>query len=31
MADQDFIAHARQDVPGLVEEVNRLRRLLSQR
>lgn len=28
-ADQDFIAHARQDVPRLVEEVRRLRRLLG--
>jgi hypothetical protein len=26
-ADQDFIAHARQDVPRLVAEVRRLRRL----
>ena len=28
-ADQDFIAHARQDVPRLVEEIHRLRRLLT--
>ena len=28
--DQDFIAHARQDVPRLLEEVRRLKRLLSQ-
>jgi hypothetical protein len=27
VADQDFIAHARQDVPLLVTEVRRLRRL----
>ncbi|HTA90064.1 MAG TPA: hypothetical protein VK745_10825 [Polyangiaceae bacterium] len=27
--DQDFIAHARQDVPRLLEEVERLRRLLG--
>lgn len=27
--DQDFIAHARQDVPRLVEEVKRLRFLLG--
>lgn len=27
--DQDFIAHARQDVPRLVEEVRRLRALLD--
>jgi len=30
-ADQDFIAHARQDVPRLVEEVRRLRALVSSR
>lgn len=30
-ADLDFIAHARQDVPLLVEEVRRLRALLSER
>ena len=28
--DQDFIAHARQDVPRLVEEILRLRRMLSE-
>ncbi len=28
-ADQDFIAHARQDVPALVEEVERLKALLG--
>ena len=28
-ADLDFIAHARQDVPRLVAEVERLRKLLS--
>jgi hypothetical protein len=28
--DQDFIAHARQDVPRLLQEVRRLKRLLSQ-
>jgi len=28
-ADQDFIAHARQDVPRLINEVIRLRRLLN--
>jgi len=28
-ADQDFIAHARQDIPKLVAEVARLRKLLS--
>jgi hypothetical protein len=28
--DQDFIAHARQDVPRLLLEVRRLRRLLKQ-
>lgn len=27
--DQDFIAHARQDIPRLVEEVKRLRSLLE--
>ncbi len=30
-ADYDFIAHARQDVPLLVEEVRRLRALLRKR
>lgn len=29
VADQDFIASARQDVPALVSEVRRLRKLLS--
>jgi hypothetical protein len=29
-ADQDFIAHARQDVPRLLDEVRRLRRKLSE-
>jgi hypothetical protein len=29
--DQDFIAHARQDVPRLAAEVRRLRALLAQR
>ena len=29
MEDQDFIAHAREDVPALVEEVLRLRRILK--
>lgn len=28
--DQDFIAHARQDVPRLVDEVRRLRNLVEQ-
>jgi hypothetical protein len=28
-ADQDFIAHARQDVPRLVEEIKRLKILLA--
>jgi hypothetical protein len=28
--DQDFIAHARQDVPRLLEEVRRLRTLLGE-
>lgn len=28
VADQDFIAHARQDVPRLVAEVRRLRAML---
>jgi hypothetical protein len=28
VADQDFIAHARQDIPKLVAEVERLRKLL---
>ena len=27
-ADQDFIAHARQDIPKLLDEVKRLRALL---
>jgi hypothetical protein len=30
-ADQDFIASCRQDVPRLVTEVRRLRRLLAER
>jgi hypothetical protein len=30
IADQDFIAHARQDVPRLVQEIRRLRRVLGQ-
>jgi len=29
--DQDFIAHARQDVPRLLEEVRRLRSMLRMR
>jgi hypothetical protein len=28
VADQDFITHARQDIPNLVAEVERLRKLL---
>ena len=28
-ADREFIAHARQDIPRLVEEVERLRKLLT--
>ena len=28
--DQDFIAHARQDVPRLIEEIKRLRRIIAQ-
>jgi hypothetical protein len=28
-ADHDFIAHARQDVPRLISEIDRLRKLLS--
>jgi len=28
VADQDFIAHARKDIPKLVAEVERLRKLL---
>ncbi len=27
-ADQDFIAHARQDIPKLLKEIHRLRKLL---
>ena len=27
--DQDFIAHARQDVPALLEEICRLRKILN--
>jgi len=30
VADQDFIAHARQDIPSLIAEVERLRKLLAQ-
>lgn len=29
VADQDFIAHARQDIPRLIEEVERLKKLLN--
>lgn len=29
IADQDFIAHARQDIPTLLEEIERLYRLLQ--
>lgn len=29
IADQDFIAAARQDIPALVREIRRLRKLLS--
>lgn len=29
-ADQDFIAHARQDIPRLLEEIERLKGLLSE-
>lgn len=29
VADQDFIAHARSDIPTLLEEVMKLRRLLQ--
>lgn len=29
VADQDFIAHARQDVPRLLQEVRRLQKLLG--
>jgi hypothetical protein len=28
--DQDFVAHARQDIPNLLAEVRRLRSLLAQ-
>ncbi len=28
IADQDFIAHARQDIPALLDEIGRLRALL---
>jgi hypothetical protein len=31
MADQDFIAHARQDIPKLLNEIERLKRLLKDR
>jgi hypothetical protein len=30
-ADQDFIAHARQDIPRLLEEIDRLFSLLEER
>jgi hypothetical protein len=29
VADQDFIAHARQDIPTLLDEIERLRELLN--
>ena len=29
VADQDFIAHARQDIPKLLAEIERLKKLLS--
>lgn len=29
VADQDFIAHARQDIPQLLEEVRRLKNILD--
>jgi hypothetical protein len=29
-ADQDFIAHARQDVPMLIDEILRLRKILKE-
>lgn len=28
-ADQDFIAHAKQDIPRLIHEINRLRSILN--
>jgi hypothetical protein len=31
VADYDFIAHARQDVPKLLEEIERLRTLLGEK
>ena len=31
VADQDFIAHARQDIPRLVEEIARLKMLVADR
>lgn len=31
VADQDFIAHARQDIPRLIEELERLRKLQGDR
>jgi hypothetical protein len=31
MADQEFIAHARQDIPKLISEIKRLKQLLSDR
>lgn len=30
VADQDFIAHARQDMPKLLDEIERLKKLLSE-
>lgn len=30
-ADQDFIAHARQDIPRLLDEIARLKRLIPSR
>jgi hypothetical protein len=30
VADQDFVAHARQDVPRLIAEVRRLKKLLRE-
>ena len=31
IADLDFIAHARQDIPALVEEIERLQKLIAQK
>jgi hypothetical protein len=31
VADQDFIAHARQDIPRLIKELTRLKKLLGNR